>query len=50
MAAAVAHGAAAVAVVEIIRDLGGKDRTGRGEAVTEGLRISRILFAAARTG
>lgn len=49
MAAAVAHGAAA-AVVEIIRDLGGKDRTGREETATEGLRILRILFAAARTG
>jgi hypothetical protein len=48
MAAAVAHGAA-VAAVEIIRDLGGKDRTGRGEAATEGLRILKILFAAART-
>jgi hypothetical protein len=49
MAAAVAHGAAAAAV-EIIRDLGGKDRTDREVAATEDLRISRILFAAARTG
>jgi len=48
MAAAVAHGAAAAAV-EIIRDLGAKDRTGRAVAATEGLRILRISFAAART-
>ncbi|GAC1040688.1 hypothetical protein thsrh120_06920 [Rhizobium sp. No.120] len=47
MAAAVAHGAAVAA--EIIKDLGGKDRTGREAAATGGLRTLRISFAAART-
>jgi len=47
MAAAAAHGAAVAA--EIIRDLGGKDQTGRGEAAMEGLRTLRISFAAVRT-
>ncbi|GES48308.1 hypothetical protein Rhsp01_03990 [Rhizobium sp. NBRC 114257] len=47
MAAAVAHGAAVAA--EIIRDLGGRDRTGREAAAAAGHRTLRILFAAART-
>ncbi|GES45206.1 hypothetical protein RsS62_44580 [Rhizobium dioscoreae] len=45
MAAAVAHGAAVAA--EIIRDPGGRDRTGREAAA--GHPTLRILFAAVRT-